>query len=107
MNGKRKVKTKSKNDRRKANPTETVLRRLISAPETAHQIYELAESLYQGSCGDDGNGASSSRMTLADIERIGEYLREVETCDREMKKQFAELATLMSEFHPPKIPIGF
>ena len=47
------------------------------------------------------------RMTLADIERIGKYLREIETDDKEMKKQFAELATLTSEFHPPEIPVGF
>ena len=38
---------------------------------------------------------------------IGAYLREVENSDREMKKQFAELATLTSEFRPPTIPFGF
>ncbi len=106
-NGKRKVETKSKNDRRKLDATEIVLRRLARAPETAHQIYELAESLYLRSC-DDGDGeAFPGRMTLADIEQIGKYLREVETDDKEMKKQFAELATLTSEFHPPEIPVGF
>ena len=99
------MKTKSKNDRRKTDQTETVLQRLARAPETAHQIYELAESLYLRN-GDDG-GAASGRMTLADIEQIGKYLREVENHAREMKKQFAELATLTSEFHPPKIPVGF
>lgn len=99
------MKTKSKNDRRKTDSTETVLRRLARAPETAHQIYELAESLYLRN--GDGGGAASGRMTLADIERIGEYLREVENHDKLMKKQFAELATLTSEFHPPKIPVGF
>lgn len=99
------MKTKSKNDRRKANQTEIVLRRLARAPETAHQIYELAESLYLRN-GDDG-GAASGRMTLADIEQIGKYLREVENHDREMKKQFAELATVPGEFHPPMIPVGF
>ena len=83
MSGKRNVKTKSKNDRRETDATETVLRRLARAPETAHQIYELAESLYQ---------------------RNGD---EVETDDELMKKQFAELATLTSEFHPPEIPVGF
>lgn len=86
--------------------TETILRRLTGAPETAHRIYELAESLYLR-CGDDYGGAASGRMTLADIEQIGKYLREVENHDREMKKQFAELATVPGEFHPPKIPIGF
>ncbi len=105
MSGKRNVKTKSKNDRRETDATETVLRRLARAPETAHQIYELAESLYQRN-GDEG-GAAPGRMTLADIERIGKYLREIETDDKEMKKQFAELATLTSEFHPPEIPVGF
>lgn len=100
------MKTKSKNDCRKANQTEIVLRRLARAPETAHQIYELAESPYLR-YGDDGGGASSGRMTLADIERIGEYLREIENHDKLMKKQFADLATLTSEFHPPEIPVGF
>lgn len=100
------MKTKSKNDRRETDATEIVLRRLARAPETAHQIYELAESLYLR-CGDDGDETASGRMTLADIEQIGKYLREVENHDREMKKQFAELATLASEFHPPKIPVGF
>jgi hypothetical protein len=100
------VKTKSKNDRRERDATETVLRRLTGAPETAHQIYELAESLYLR-YGDDGGGAFPGRMTLADIEQIGKYLREVENNDREMKKQFAELATLTSEFRPPTIPVGF
>lgn len=93
--------------RREANQTDTVLRRLVNAPDSAHQIYELAESLYLRSCNDDGGVTASGRMTLAEIERIGAYLREVETGDREMKKQFAELATLTSEFHPPKIPVGF
>jgi hypothetical protein len=100
------VKTKSKNDRSERDATETVLRRLARAPETAHQIYELAESLYLRSCG-DGDGAFPGRMTLADIEQIGKYLREVENHDKEMKKQFAELATAAGEFHPPKIPVGF
>ena len=96
----------SENDRRKADVTETVLRRLINAPETAHQIYELAESLYLR-YSDDGNGASSGRITLADIEQIGKYLREVENHDKEIKKQFAELATVSGEFHLSKIPVGF
>jgi hypothetical protein len=107
VSGKRNVKTKSKNDRRERDATETVLRRLARAPETAHQIYELAESLYQRN-GDGGDGETfPGRMTLADIEQIGKYLREVETEDKEMKKQFAELATAAGEFHPLKIPVGF
>lgn len=102
------MKAKNKNDRREANQTDIVLRRLVTAPESAHQIYELAESLYLRSCDDSsGDGAASRRMTLAEIERIGAYLREVENQDREIKKQFAELATVSGEFHPPKIPVGF
>ncbi len=101
------MKPKSKNDRRERDATETPLRRLARALETAHQIYELAESLYLRSC-DGGDGETASgRMTFADIEQIGKYLREVETDDKEMKKQFAELATAAGEFHPLKIPVGF
>lgn len=101
------MKTKSKNDRRETDTTEIVLRRIINAPETAHQIYELAESLYLRSCDDGDGGASPGRMTLDDIEQINKYLREVENQDKEIKKQFAELATIPGEFHPPKIPVGF
>jgi hypothetical protein len=97
------VETKSKKSSRQANQTETVLRRLINAPETAHQIYELAESLYSR-YSENGDAA---RLSLADIERIGEYLREIETDDKRMKKQFAELAVVEGSFHPAKIPIGF
>lgn len=93
--------------RRKANQTETVLRRLVKTPETAHQIYELAESLYLRSCNDSDGGAATGRMTVTEIERIGAYLREVENQDREMKKQFAAVATVSGEFHSPKIPGGF
>lgn len=96
------MKTKSKNDRRETNQTEIVLRRLVKTPETAHQIYELAESLYLRY-----ENGDASRLTLAEIERIGAYLREVENSDREMKKQFAELATVRGEFYPSKIPVGF
>lgn len=97
------MKTKSKNDRRKRGATDTVLRRLTDAPETAHKIYELAESFYSR-YNENGYGA---RLSLADIERIGEYLREVETDDKRMKKQFAELVTLEGSFHPTEIPVGF
>ncbi|HLM62535.1 MAG TPA: hypothetical protein VK308_17165 [Pyrinomonadaceae bacterium] len=93
---------KSKNSRRKTGATDAVLRRLTSAPETAHRIYELAESLYLRD-----SGGNSARMTLADIERIGEYLREIEMDDKRMKKQFADLATTEGSFYPEKIPIGF
>ena len=100
--GKKSVKTKNKQMRREAHQTDIVLRRLAGAAETAHQIYELAESLYLRY-----ENGDTSRLTLADIEQIGIHLREVENNDREMKKQFAELTTLTSEFYPPKIPVGF
>lgn len=88
--------------RRARDQTDIVLRRLVNVPETAHQIYELAESLYLRY-----ENGDASRLTPADIEQIGKYLREVENNAREMKKQFAELATVSGEFHPPKIPVGF
>ncbi len=95
------MKTKSKNDGSGASATDALLQRLARAPETAHQIYELAESLYSR-CGGD-----SARMTFADIERIGEYLREIETDGKRMKKQFSELAMIEGGFHSEKIPVGF
>jgi hypothetical protein len=49
------VKPKSKNDPRETDATETVLRRLIRAPETAHQIYELA----------DGGGGQNRRAGIS------------------------------------------
>ena len=102
------MKTKSRRVRRDAlDASGEALRRLARAPETALKIYELAESLYLRSSSDGGGTVASGRMTLAEIEQIGVYLREVETDDREMKKQFAELATVSGEFHQPKIPIGF
>jgi len=97
------VKSKSKNNRGGTNATDVCLQRLIKAPESAHQIYELAESLYWR----DSEDGESARMTLSDIERIGEYLREVETDGKRMKKQFSDLASLEGSFHPEKIPVGF
>ncbi len=96
------VKTKSKNNPCGVDATDVCLQRLTRAPETAHQIYELAESLYSR----DGGG-DSARMTFAEIERIGEYLRDVETDDKRMKKQFSDLVTIPGGFHPEKIPVGF
>ena len=81
------------------------LRRLIKAPETALKIYELAESLYMRD-GDNG-GAMRQRMSLADIERVQEYLRQAENDIAAMKKQFLDLATLDGNFQPEKIPVGF
>ncbi len=95
------MKTKSKNDGHKANATDISLQRLARAPETAHQIYELAESLYLREHND------SARITLADIERIGEYLREVETDGKRMKSQFLELSAVEGSFYSEEIPIGF
>ncbi len=98
------VKTESKNDRRKTNATNDVLRRLARAPETALKIYEFAESLYMR-CGDDE--AAGARMTLADIEQVNEYLRQTENDIERMKKQFLDLATVEGGFHSEKVPIGF
>lgn len=95
------MKTKSKNDGHKANATDALLQRLVKAPETAHQIYELAESLYLR------DGGDSARISLADIERIGEYLREIETDGKRIKKQFSDLATASGGFDGEEIPIGF
>lgn len=46
-------------------------------------------------------------MSFADIERMGEYLRQAENDIAAMKKQFLELATLEGDFQPKKIPVGF
>ncbi len=95
------MKTKAENGRHETNQTDVCLQRLVKAPETAHQIYELAESLYLRGSGD------AARMSLADIERIGEYLREIETDGKRMKNQFLDLATAPGGFDAEKIPIGF
>lgn len=98
------VKTKSKKVRREAlGANDEALRRLARAPETALQIYELAESLYMR----DGNGATGQRMSLADIERVQEYLRRTENDVQAMKKQFQELAAIESGFQTKEIPPGF
>jgi len=82
--------------------TDIVLRRLTRAQESAHQIYELAESLYLQR--EEGRAAC---MSLADIERIGEYLREIDNDSKRIKKQFADLATAPDSFLPESIPVGF
>jgi len=95
------VKTKAKNDRRAIDSKDEALRRLVKAPETVNQIYELAESLYMR------DGAATARMSLADIERVNEYLRQTENDIEKMKKQFLDLAAVEGGFQPEKIPIGF
>lgn len=95
------MKTKAKNDRRAIDSKDEALRRLVKAPETVNQIYELAESLYMR------DGAATARMSLADIEQVGDYLRQTETDIETMKKQFLDLATIEGGFQPEKIPIGF
>lgn len=98
------VKTKSKKVRREAlGASAEALRRLVKAPETALQIYELAESLYMR----DGDGATGQRMSLVDIEQVNDYLRQTENDIQAMKKQFQELAVIESGFQTQKIPIGF
>lgn len=96
------MKTKAKKSRRALGATDEALRRLTSAPETAHQIYELAESLYL-----QREAGNATRISLADIERIGEYLREIDSDSKRIKKQFADLAGLEGGSQPEKIPIGF
>ncbi len=95
------MKTKAKNDRRAIDSKDEALRRLVKAPETVNQIYELAESLYMR------DGAATARMSLADIEQVGDYLRQTENDIEKMKKQFLDLAAVEGGFQPEKIPIGF
>ena len=98
MNG---LKTESKKKRRTAGETDKVLRRLAQAPETVNQIYELAESLYMRDAG------ATARLSLDDIEQIGEVLRQTEKDIEKMKKQFCNLETVEGGFQTEKIPIGF
>ena len=98
------MKTKNKNVRRDAlDASGEALRRLARAPESALQIYELAESLYMR----DGGVATGQRMSLADIEQVNEYLRQTENDIQAIKKQFQELAAVEGGFQTEKIPIGF
>ena len=98
------MKRKTKNDRRTTGANDEVLGRLVKAPETALQIYELAESLYMR---DGGDGATGQRMSLTDIEQVNEYLRQTENDVQAIKKQFQELVAVESGFQTEKIPIGF
>ena len=98
------MKTKSKKVCRDAlGVSDEALRRLARAPETALQIYELAESLYMR----DGDGTAGQRLSLADIEQVNEYLRQTENDVQAIKKQFQELAAVEGGFQTQKIPIGF
>lgn len=95
------MKRKTKNNRRTLGANDEVLGRLTRAPETALQIYELAESLYMR------EGGAAARMSLAEIEQVGDYLRRCENDSVAMKKQFQDLAEIEGSFQPEKIPAGF
>ncbi len=95
------MKPKTKNNRRTSGANDEVLRRLTHAPETALQIYELAESLYMR------EGGAAARMSLAEIEQVGDYLRRCENDSEAIKKQFRDLAEIEGSFQPEKIPVGF
>ncbi|MBA3634363.1 MAG: hypothetical protein H0W58_16375 [Acidobacteria bacterium] len=98
MNG---LKIESKKKRRTLDATDICLRRLVKAPETVNQIYDLAESLYMR------DGGATARLSLADIEQVGEVLRQTEKDIERMKKQFCDLAMVEGNFLPEIIPIGF
>lgn len=87
--------------RRVKDATDACLRRLVKAPETVNRIYDLAESLYMR---DEG---AAARLSLADIEQVGEVLKQTEKDIERMKKQFCDLATVEGNFQPEIIPIGF
>ena len=86
---------------RESSASDACLRRLVKMPETAHQIYELAESLFMR---DDG---AAGRMTLAEIERVNNYLRQTDADLKWMQKQLQDLATIEGSFQTDVIPVGF
>ena len=86
---------------RESGASDACLRRLVKMPETAHQIYELAESLFMR---DDG---AAGRMTLAEIERVNNYLRQTDADLKWMQKQLQDLATIEGSFQTDVIPVGF
>ncbi len=94
------MKKKSQNSRRFSNANDLTLRRLIKAPETANQIYELAESLYL-------RGETAERMSFGEINQINNYLRQTDEDGKAMKKQFQDLAEIEDDFCAGAIPIGF
>ncbi len=98
MNG---LKLKGKKKRRTKDATDVCLQHLARMPETVNQIYDLAESLYMR------DGGATARMSLADIEQVGEVLRQTEKDIEKMKKQFCDLGTVEGSFQPEIIPIGF
>lgn len=95
------MKTKS-NSRPAKCGSKDVLRRLKKMPQTAHQIYELAESLFMR----DGDGGGR-RMSLAEIERVNNYLHQTDQDLKWMQKQLQDLATVEGDFETDVIPIGF
>lgn len=82
--------------------SDDVLRRLVRMPETAHQIYELAESLFIRD-----TGGAERRMTFAEIERVNNYLRQTDNDLKWMQKQLQDLATVDGGFQTDVIPVGF
>ncbi len=98
MNG---LKLKGEKKRRVSDATDICLRRLARAPENVNQIYDLAESLYMR------DGGATARLSLADIERVSEVLRQTEKDIERMKKQFCDLATVEGNFLTEIVPIGF
>ncbi len=95
------LKIKGEKNQRENDATVVCLRRLISATETVNQIYDLAESLYMR------DGGAMARLSLADIEQVGEVLHQTEKDIEKMKKQFCDLAMVEGNFLPEIIPIGF
>ena len=95
------LKTESRKKRRTSGEIDKVLRRLAQAPETVNQIYELAESLYMRDAG------AMARLSLDDIEQVGEVLRQTEKDIEKMKKQFCDLGAVEGGFQSERIPIGF
>ncbi len=82
------LKIKGEKKRLVSDATDVCLGRLVRAPETVNQIYDLAESLYMR------DGGATARMSLADIEQVGEVLRQTEKDIEKMKKQFCDLGTV-------------
>ena len=93
-----KIKTQSSG--RSSRETEKVLRQLIKAPETAHRIFEFAESLYF-------RGETAERMSLAEIRQVELFLKQTESDFQLIKKQFQDLAEIEGSFETENFPVGF
>jgi len=50
---------------------------------------------------------TAQRMSFADIEQVGEFLKQAETNLKWMKKQFQDLAEIEGDVQTARIPIGF